>query len=205
MNNDYHDYVIKNGIFIGKFEEMYKDCKNPWPESYEDMEKNCASVRLKQLVSEYNFSKILNLGNGKGNHLHWIIGNKKNIKSTGVEISQTAVNISRKNYPEVSVYCSSILKFLKDHNDEFDLIIMRELIWYILDDIKEIFSLIKKKYFGKYIAIELTFYEDQRYGLSHFKGMEDFINKYIFDIVEIVKIHKSKNNNSEYLMIFSKI
>lgn len=27
---DYHDYVIKDGVFIGKFEEMYQKFDDPW-------------------------------------------------------------------------------------------------------------------------------------------------------------------------------
>ena len=30
-SKDYHDYVIKNGSFVGKFEEMYQNSSNiPW-------------------------------------------------------------------------------------------------------------------------------------------------------------------------------
>lgn len=29
-SKDYHDYVIKNGGFIGKFEEMYQNIEDPW-------------------------------------------------------------------------------------------------------------------------------------------------------------------------------
>ena len=27
---DYHDYFIKDGRFIGRFEEMYRDVDDPW-------------------------------------------------------------------------------------------------------------------------------------------------------------------------------
>jgi len=29
-SKDYHDYVIKNGKFIGAFEEMYQKFEDPW-------------------------------------------------------------------------------------------------------------------------------------------------------------------------------
>lgn len=32
----YQDYVIKDGKFVGDFEGMYKDCKNPWLQSDDD-------------------------------------------------------------------------------------------------------------------------------------------------------------------------
>lgn len=27
---NYHDFVIKDGVFVGKFEEMYKSFDDPW-------------------------------------------------------------------------------------------------------------------------------------------------------------------------------
>jgi hypothetical protein len=29
----YHDYIIKDGQFIGEFEKMYKHCEDPWMQS----------------------------------------------------------------------------------------------------------------------------------------------------------------------------
>lgn len=29
-SKDYHDYMIKDGKFIGKFEERYQNCEDPW-------------------------------------------------------------------------------------------------------------------------------------------------------------------------------
>ena len=37
-HKDYHSYVIENGELVGKFEEMYVNCENPWPEDIEDLE-----------------------------------------------------------------------------------------------------------------------------------------------------------------------
>ncbi len=31
-----HDFVIKDGRFIGKFEEMYSKCNDPWKQSQKD-------------------------------------------------------------------------------------------------------------------------------------------------------------------------
>ncbi len=33
--NDYHKYVINDGKFVGDFENMYKDCDDPWNQSVE--------------------------------------------------------------------------------------------------------------------------------------------------------------------------
>jgi trans-aconitate methyltransferase len=208
-NQDYHDYVIKDGELIADFDNMYKNCSDPWPENEMDMNNNCASLRLKQLITQYNFSKVLSLGSGKGNHLDWLTRNLKNSEVTGVEISRTAVIQSRKDFPKINFISKPVLDYLQDTSEEFDIIIIRECIWYLLDELDEILSIFREKYAGAYLAIELTFYNDQKYGLESFSGMDDFINKYQFQIIELVKNHKSKNNSfdlkSGYLMLFSKI
>ncbi|MCB0782118.1 MAG: hypothetical protein KDC03_21740, partial [Flavobacteriales bacterium] len=33
MASDYHDYVIRDGQFIGAFEEMYRNVADPWHQS----------------------------------------------------------------------------------------------------------------------------------------------------------------------------
>ena len=33
LEKSYHDYVIKDGKFIGKFEDMYLDVVDPWMQS----------------------------------------------------------------------------------------------------------------------------------------------------------------------------
>tara|TARA_B110000008_G_C16933094_1_gene549523 strand:+ start:124 stop:762 length:639 start_codon:yes stop_codon:yes gene_type:complete len=208
-NRDYHDYVIKNGELIADFENMYKDCSNPWPEDEMDMNNNSASLRLKQIIKNYDFSKILSIGSGKGNHLDWLTRDLKQSEVTGVEISETAVIESSKNFPKINFIAKPVLNYLQDTSSEFDIIIIRECIWYLLDELDDIFSIFREKYSGSYLAIELTFYNDQSYGLESFTGMDDFINKYQFQIIELVKNHKSKNNSfdlkSGYLMLFSRI
>jgi len=208
-SQNYHDYVIKNGKLIADFENMYKNCSNPWPEDERDMDNNCASVRLKQLIKEYGCSKILSLGSGKGNHLHWLAKDLYRAEVTGVDISETAAVQSRSLFPEINVIVKPILSYLQDTTEKFDVIIIRECIWYILDDLEEIFSILRSKYPSTYLAIELSFYSDQKYGLQSFYGIDDFINKYQFSIIEVVKNYKLQNNScdlkSGYLMLFSRI
>ncbi len=33
MSNNYSDYFIKNGKFVGEFELMYQQCDDPWYQS----------------------------------------------------------------------------------------------------------------------------------------------------------------------------
>ena len=61
-SKDYHDYVIKDGNFIGEFEQMYQNVDDPWPETKMDMENNKASVRAKNFFQNVDISSALSLG-----------------------------------------------------------------------------------------------------------------------------------------------
>ena len=59
--NDYHDYVIKNGNFIGQFEEMYQNCDDPWPESERDLAENPVSAHTVTLIKKNRFKKLFTI------------------------------------------------------------------------------------------------------------------------------------------------
>ncbi len=42
--NNYHDYIFKDGKFVGLFEECYRDCDDPWDASKEEYAASLCSV-----------------------------------------------------------------------------------------------------------------------------------------------------------------
>lgn len=205
-SKDYHDYVIKDGKFIGAFEQMYQNVDNPWPESHSEMDNNRASVQAKLFFQRKNISSVVSLGGGTGEHLSWFLSGATLRNSCNVEISSTACSIARKKFPELKVENKAILDFLEDTNlDHYNLIIMREVIWYILDDLKMIYQKLKKKFKGKYLLIELSFPKDQNYGRDFFIGMTDFLRKFEFQIVEKLSVKDMAKDEHGYLMIIAKI
>ena len=61
----YQDFVIKNGIFIGDFENMYQNFEDPWDQS--TREKNSfEKLYGLDLIEKNNFSNVLELGCGLG-------------------------------------------------------------------------------------------------------------------------------------------
>lgn len=69
FSDDYHDYVIKDGKFIGKFEEMYKYSKDvPWHQdriAYA-FQSDIDIGLLWHIVREYEPMKIAEIGCGLG-------------------------------------------------------------------------------------------------------------------------------------------
>lgn len=161
-SNDYHDYVFKEGKFVGKFEEMYKNSiEIPW---HQDQTAYALFSDVDIVIlKKYHFSNILDLGCGMGfftnrcrKELHDDSGNKP--KVTGVDVSSTAINKAKNMFPEVKFIDGDICDLFID--EKFDLIICKEILWYLitkLDSIlKKIKSLMKK---GKYLYIPQSFPE----------------------------------------------
>ena len=95
----YHDYIIKNGKFIGKFNEMYKNIKDPW--KYKKNKKNIHSWQYNNIYyfADYvkselilNKKKLKTLEIGCG---HSEISNTlyaKGYNAFGTDISEIIIN-----------------------------------------------------------------------------------------------------------------
>ncbi|MBW1740300.1 MAG: methyltransferase domain-containing protein [Deltaproteobacteria bacterium] len=203
-SNDYHDYVIKDGKFIGKFEEMYKKCENPWPETEEALEFSPVSSRTPVIINAYGHKKIFSVGSGKGMHLNWLKKQCPHINVSGCEISPTAVKYCREMYPDIQVCALDVRDFPK-HTFDFDLLLLREVVWYILDCWHSFCAHLKKEYKGKNIIVELSFYDNQSYGNEFFNGPEEFVEKFPFEIIEVVRHHVTRKQREGMLFLYGRI
>ena len=64
---DFHDYVIKDGKFIGRFEEMYQNFKFPWNQNvfeYSQPDKLISLYHLKKIQKEKGKINIIELDAG---------------------------------------------------------------------------------------------------------------------------------------------
>jgi SAM-dependent methyltransferase len=100
-STDYHDYVFKNGRLVGQFEEMYRHSATvPW---HQDTQADWIDVRLtKQFLADVGpFDEIHDLGCGLGNYLDLIrqSAGTSNCKCQGYDISETACEKARKQFP----------------------------------------------------------------------------------------------------------
>ena len=201
---NYHDYVIKGSKFIGKFEEMYKNCENPWPEDEYDLEINPVSLYTLQLIRKHGFRKLLTMGSGKGLHANWLKRNVAGLQVEGCEVSLAAVQYSRKHYPDIPVRCIDIKNFNR-YEWDFDVILFREILWYILPLWNDFSNLLRKRYKRKHIIIEISCYDNQRYGKKYFDGPEDIIHKFSFNLKEILRHHNSPSQRDGMILLFGKI
>jgi len=203
-SDDYHDYVIKDGRLVGSFEEMYQHCKNPWPETEADLDFLPTSSRTPQVINKYGYTRIFSVGSGKGMHLNWLQKKCPHIRAEGCEISETAVKFCWETYPGITAHVMSVSDF-PSRDFDFDLLIIRETVWYILKDWQGFCDHLRQKYKGRHIIVELSFYDNQTYGTDFFDGPDEFVARFPFEILEIVRYHTTNKQREGMIFIYGKI
>lgn len=200
QSKNYHDYVIKDGKFIGKFEEMYKNVADPWHHG------NAEEIQydiILYLIDKYKIcsggGKILDIGCGKGAFTSRM---KKQVPKTnilGIDISQTAIKKAENKYGDRALIFRhmDIRKRYNKISGKFDLITVSDVMWYILPDFKKIINSLRKNLKENgYLLIKQVFYQpgQQKYGnkiVSSFEDMLDLIN---YKVIEMVELNRFRNH-----------
>ena len=150
FSNDYHDYVFKNGKFLGNFEGMYRHSTDiPWHQ-----DKTSYSVFSDidlAILRQYRYNSICEVGCGLGfftNRLAQELGSEGNIvRVTGIDISPTAVAKARTLFPHQNFVTGDLTCERPLPGEQFDLVVIKELLWYIChkltDFMKNIMDMIR--------------------------------------------------------------
>lgn len=176
----YHDYVIKDGKFIGQFDEMYADFNDPWTQSIQPNKYS----RMAGIIHVKNFqiNSILECGCGLGYYANWI-KHETNISPKSVDISAVAIEKAKTLFPHLDFEVADICKDLPKYTD-YDCVMLSEIIWYILPNLKDIFEYLAKHYKGKYLMINQVFYKGtQKYGTEYFTDLNGLINYVPFELI----------------------
>ena len=189
---------------MGRFEEMYRNCDDPWPETEEDLEFLPTSSRTPRIIGQYGHKRVFSVGSGKGMHLAWLKRKCPWIEVEGCEVSPTAVEICRRDHPEIAAHVMDVADFPSREFD-FDILLIRETVWYILDHWESFCDHLKKKYSGRSILVELSFYDEQGYGGDHFDGPDEFVEKFPFEIVEVVRHHVTRKQREGMILVYGRI
>jgi len=191
-SNDYRDYVIKGGKFIGAFEEMYRDCPDPWHQ--DSMQPLAEDVAL-LLLSKRCYPRVLDIGCGKGrftNRLKFATG----ASVAALDVSSTAIEIAQSRYPDIEFLVAAPPP-LSFPDERFDLVVSAELLWYVLPKLLVLFREIKRvlEPGGHYLIIQ-QFYkpEEQKYGREVMQAPEDLIKMLPFRPVHCVEVDRLSNH-----------
>jgi len=205
-SKDYHDYVIKNGKFIGAFEEMYQNIEDPW--HHGDATATQYDIAL-YLMNRYNVcargGEVLDIGCGKGAFTARL---KKQIPSAhilAIDIAPTAIKKAKEKYGDLGIdfKVCDIQNEYQSITQEFDLIVMSQLMWYVLPKFEKIVTHLKEHNLksGGYLLVNQTFYapHEQKYGKEFVSSVEDMLRLMKMDIVEMTELNRLGNHNAVIL------
>lgn len=205
MEERYQDYVIKEGKFIGEFEEMYQKHDNPWHQ-LDDVCADNSYSRQSTIVScnKYNAKSIVEFGCGLGHFTNFM---EKNICSPmggsilGVDISKTAIQKAKEKFPK----CNFIQGNIKEAQiwkaiefSKFDVIIFAEIMWYLLEDLPQVIEYMNQYCKNKVFINNLVFYKDdiQKYGKECFTNVKELISYLPFQYLGSITADSLENKES---------
>lgn len=170
----YQDYVIKDGKFIDKFEEMYQKFGDPWHQM--ELEFNVLGGILASLIREYSLHNVVEVGCGLGKITNMLNEACADAVITGVDVSETAINKAQKMYPQIKFKAANV-RDISEEWSEYDGIIFSDIMWYILQDLEVVIQKLKENCAGKILMIKQVFYKgQQRYGTEYFTTQDEMIN-----------------------------
>jgi len=123
----YHKFVFneKKREFVGEFNEMYKEEDiDPWYCS--DLRETAKKIHT-VILSDMNWSYILDYGCGKGAFTHTL--KKNNNRVIGVDVSQNAINKAKNMYGHLVEFSTLIDE--ESLGGGYDLIVCLEVLSYI--------------------------------------------------------------------------
>lgn len=190
--SDYHDYVIKDGRFIGEFELMYRDCEDPWRQ---DQLRHPAEELVLAAVRNHPPRRVLDIGCGRG-AFTGRMWKELGAGISAIDIAPTAIRIAASRFPGVrfSVMDARDLHFAPD---SFDLTIASELLWYVLPRLSDVFAEIRRVTTteGRIIFIQ-HFYQtgEQRYGTDVMQTVSDLLGFLPFAVEQMVEFDRLRNH-----------
>jgi SAM-dependent methyltransferase len=177
---DYHDYFIKDGRFIGEFEQMYRNVEDPW---------YCAG-RSHSLFNDLLVAlathlappraAILEAGCGLGALAARLKAALPDADVRGCDVSPTAIEKAREKHPDVGFFVQDLttLERAPLPSGSLDVVTLAQVLWCVLPSaphiIREIFRLLKPN--GSLLVLQ-QFYGDaeQKYGRGIVEDPSDFL------------------------------
>lgn len=179
----YQDYVIKDGKFVGEFEEMYRDYDDPWEQSTREDYASEKAIAL-NLIQKLKAKRVIEVGCGLGHYTKKI--SDLGVDVLGIDISETAIDKAKSNYPLCMFTVGDILDYSIYLDFQPDIIIMAEITWYVLDKLDEFIEFLKTEFPNAYLIHLLTIYPlgIQKYGRDKFTNLQQIMSYFEAEYLE---------------------
>ncbi len=178
----YQDYVIKDGKFVGKFEEMYRKFDDPWHQSgVVDVGGGVSRLATIVNIRKYGVKSVVEFCCGLC-YFTQFIAQHTGASVKGIDISRTAIDKARVLWPTLAFDVGKVQDI--EAYAAYEGIVFAEITWYILDDLDLVFQKMLEHFKGKYFFHNLVFYKgQQKYGRDYFTNLEEFIARVPFKLV----------------------
>lgn len=158
----------------GDFEGMYRDIEDPWGCS---QEAGALSKRLflEILFEKGTFRRILDIGCGKGDFTNALCLRNGGGLVVGWDVAASAVEQAKTRFSHLVFETRNILGPLAAGSPVFDLVVLSEVLWYILDDLDGVFGRIDALLSqGGVFGVHQYFPREQGFGRDVIDGLEGF-------------------------------
>lgn len=192
--NNYQDFFLKDGEYVGKYEEMYQMCNDPWNQSWINEFSTVHAVLINNL-QKLKTKKVLEVGCGLGYLTNKIT--KNGFDTLGIDVSETAIKRASKLFPECSYMTADILDFALYKTYKPDVIVLAEVVWYVLDKIDSFIEYIKSEMPETFLICMLNMYgEKQQYGREKFTNLRELLNYFGMNYIEYGEITRVDTDNA---------
>lgn len=211
-SKDYHDYFIKDGKFIGAFEEMYQNVDDPWHHG------NATAIQYDlalYLIKRYKICAhggyILDIGCGRGTFTARV---KRQIPKSRIlagDIAPTAIRKARDKFGKLGIdfKVMDIQNSYQNIRKKFDLIIISQLMWCILPKFSTVIRHLRRNLKSKgYLLINQAFYKPgkQKYGNKIISSIEDMLRLLRnYKIVELIEIGSRLEDHNVVVLLKPKV
>jgi SAM-dependent methyltransferase len=179
-STDYHDYVIKDGRFIGEFEQMYRNVPDPW-----HCVQEAHSFKNDLLLGAVTHVKgdvrrALDLGCGLGALTVRLQAAAPDAEWHACDVSPSALDRARAAAPGVRFFVQDLARVgeLPFAPCSLDLVTMAEVMWYILPHLPSVLARLHDVLGPGGHLLVLQYFlrpEDQRYGKEFVAGPDDLL------------------------------
>ncbi len=175
----YQDYVIKDGKFVGEFEQMYKDFYDPWKQNEREKFAPDKAVCI-DFITAFRRKRTIEFGCGLGDFTQRI--SEVSEQTLGVDISLTAIKKAESKHLGVDFKVSSFPDLALLRQFKPDCIVMAEITWFILDELDLFIAFLRSELPHTLLIHMLTVYKEgeQKYGTDKFSSLEQI--KQYFDM-----------------------
>jgi 2-polyprenyl-3-methyl-5-hydroxy-6-metoxy-1,4-benzoquinol methylase len=185
-----HEYTIFNGKLIGDFEGLYRSFKDPFTQSKKEKfeTSKAAIINYCNLLQEKQKKKLITLeiGCGFGQLTEKLA--KLGFKAFGTDISETAIKKAkaRSQKNQKNFFTSKFSNYSLYTKINPDIIILSEITWYVLPELKSFIKFIKKKFKNKYLIHSLAIYYpgQQKYGKEYFTNNNEILKFFNLKYIE---------------------